>query len=70
MSKPLGMTVGLQILRPTKAEDAIWKSVEEAIISGMTPEQFLQTVREAWAYERDEQKKMELEKFKEIKNAN
>jgi hypothetical protein len=64
MAKPNGLDCCLKVIRPTRAEDAIWKAVEEAILSGMTPEKFLREVRESWAYEREEQKKIELEKLR------
>ena len=56
MAKPLGISIGINSGLPTlrvnessKAMDAIWDAVEEAINSGMTPEQFKMEAAEAWA---------------------
>lgn len=38
--KPLGMTADFRVIRPSRAEDAIWSAVEEAIAAGMSPQDF------------------------------
>ncbi len=41
MPKPLGI--------PNSTIDAIWEAVEDAINSGMTPQQFKREIAEAWS---------------------
>ena len=48
MSKPYGLTVGLQITKPTKAMDMIWDAIEQAIDEGMTVRQVKLEMAEAW----------------------
>ena len=59
--KPHGLTPTLQIVRPTTAQHAIWDAVVEAIAEGMTPEGFLTEVREAWAEEKQNNLRSELD---------
>lgn len=37
--------------KPSKAEDAIWEAVKQAIGEGMTPKRFKQEVAAAWEQE-------------------
>jgi hypothetical protein len=46
--KPYGLTIDLQVTRPTRAEDAIWEAVKAAIAAGMTPRQFRIEAASAW----------------------
>jgi hypothetical protein len=48
MSKPMGMTAGFQIIRPTRTEDKVWDAVEEAISENWTPERFIREAQQAW----------------------
>ena len=56
MSKPSGISLGingngLPTMRVTpisRAEDAIWNAVQEAVDAGMTPTQFKREVIQAW----------------------
>ena len=57
MSKPLGMTPMMQVIRPTPIEDRIWDAVSEAIAAGMTPERFRSEVAQAWEHELREEAK-------------
>ena len=58
MSKPPGVTLTmdhdgprLSVTRSSAAEDAIWQAVQEAILRGWTPAQFIAEARESWAHE-------------------
>ena len=57
MSKPNGLSATLQVLKPSRAEDAIWDAVQEAIDAGMTPERFKREVMQAWMHELSEETK-------------
>lgn len=46
--KPLGM-IGLAVIKPSRVEDRIWDSVEEAILAGWSPEQFKREAAQAWS---------------------
>jgi hypothetical protein len=56
MAKPYGLSLGLTadgnlragVNHPSRAEDAIWNAVEEAIDAGMTPERFKLEAAQAW----------------------
>jgi hypothetical protein len=63
MSKPLGLAFGMDangptiyVNRPNAAQDAIWNAVQMAFCYGMTAEQFMREVREAWEQEADDAK--------------
>lgn len=44
-----------------RVEDQIFDAVRDAVEAGWTPKAFLQSVREAWAYKLDEDKKAAME---------
>lgn len=46
--KPYGVTIGLQVVRPSETEDAIWAAVESAVNAGWTPERFKNELASAW----------------------
>lgn len=46
--KPLGLDAALNVKMPSRAEDAIWEAVREAINANWTPEQFRNEVISAW----------------------
>lgn len=54
--KPTGISFGLDsagdlhvgVTRSSRAEDAVWAAVEEAIDAGMTPERFKREAAQAW----------------------
>jgi hypothetical protein len=48
--KPIGLSATFQVVRSTRAEDAVWAAVEEAICAGMTPEQFKEEAAQAWEH--------------------
>jgi hypothetical protein len=41
----------IQLKRPSRAMDAIWEAVSEAIAEGMTPERFRDEAAQAWKEE-------------------
>jgi hypothetical protein len=47
--KPLGMTPFMQVIRPTRARDAIYRAVEEAISENMTVDSFRREAAECWS---------------------
>jgi len=57
MGKPTGLALELgvngglemEIVRSSRTTDMIWDAVEDAVISGMEPKQFLKEAEEAWA---------------------
>lgn len=49
MSKPLGLTADLRIVRPDPVEDSIWDAVEHAIEVGWSPERMMPEVRSDWS---------------------
>lgn len=49
MSKPLGLTMFMQPVIPSKVEDRIWDAVQEAIASDWTPKRFVSEAQDAWA---------------------
>ena len=59
MSKPSGISLGItaggvptmSVTHISRAEDAIWNAVQEAVDAGMTPEQFKREVAQAWTEE-------------------
>ncbi len=58
MGKPSGIHLGMTSRGPvlsvtaiSRAQDAIWNAVQEAVDGGMTPEQFRREVVQAWAEE-------------------
>ena len=68
--KPLGVSLriqeGLPVLRcaqPTKAEDAVYEAVEQAIEQGWTPRRFIAEARQAWQEFRNEAMKTEMKEF-------
>lgn len=48
--KPNGLTMGLQVIMPTGAEDAVWKAVETAIDAGWDAKRFRREAAEAWEH--------------------
>jgi hypothetical protein len=46
--KPLGLTAAFQVVKPTRAQDAIWNAVEESQDANMTVQEFISEAREAW----------------------
>ena len=46
--KPYGLTVGLQVTKPTRAMDMIWDAIEQAIDEGMTVRQVKIEMQQAW----------------------
>lgn len=56
MSKPLGMTAWLQIVRPTPTEDKIYDAVEAAIEHGIPVEEFFREARDCWRIALDEKR--------------
>jgi len=46
--KPTGLDMMLNVKMPSRAEDAIWEAVREAINANWTPEQFRIEVASAW----------------------
>ncbi len=64
MSKPSGINIGMNERGPTwsvasssRVDNLIWEAVQEAILAGMTPEQFKREVADAWKYELSEESK-------------
>jgi hypothetical protein len=55
--KPWGMTAAFQIVKPTRAQDAISEAVEEAFRAGMTPAEFISEAQEFWGLVADEQRR-------------
>jgi hypothetical protein len=53
--KPLGMAfapdASLHVLKPSRVEDKVWDAVQEAIIAGWTPRQFVSEAADAWSQE-------------------
>jgi hypothetical protein len=43
-----GGAVTFSVRHPTGAEDAIWDAVEQAILAGMSPEEFKREAAQAW----------------------
>jgi len=58
--KPLGMSCGLKVIMPSRAEDAIWNAVQEAISAGMTAKQFRNEIAQAWEQESKDKLKSDL----------
>lgn len=50
MSKPYGLTIDLQVKKPSRAMNMIWDAVEEAIAEGMTVRQIKLEMAEAWEH--------------------
>lgn len=46
--KPLGMSIDLRVLLPSKTEDLIWSAVEDAVATGWTPARFKREVALSW----------------------
>jgi ABC-type glycerol-3-phosphate transport system substrate-binding protein len=69
--KPLGVylntnalgqpTIGVR--RSSRAEDAIWNAVEEAVAAEMDVKDFMAEARQAWAEELDKRKKWAMGDF-------
>ncbi len=51
MGKPLGLTMGLQVVRPTEVQHKIWEAVAQAIVEGMPADEFKREAAEAWKHE-------------------
>lgn len=49
MSKPLGLTVGLRVVIPSRAQDKIYEAVQEAIAESVDVASFIREARECWA---------------------
>jgi hypothetical protein len=61
--KPLGLTAQFQVIRPNRAQDAIYRAVEEAILQGMTVAQFKQEAWECWELVRQDEAKREAKEW-------
>ncbi len=68
MSKPLGVALGvsedgptMRVTRPSSAEDAIWRAVEEAQCAGWTAKQFKREVAQAWKEQMERQAKWDAD---------
>lgn len=71
MVKPLGARLALtskgcsiRVVTPTLAEDAVWSAVEQAIIEGWEPKQFIAEVSSCWEEQRKRDLEEELKEFR------
>lgn len=55
--------LGMRVITPTKAEDAIWKAVETAIEEGMPLDKFRNEVLDAWEQKRKDDLKWEMQSW-------
>ena len=53
--KPLGITVGMRLVQPTRVEDKIWEAVQEAVLAGWDVRKFRIEAASAWEHELKEQ---------------
>lgn len=61
--KPLGLTLFMQVVHPTRAEDKVWEAVQEAICAGWTPVRFMREAREAWHAAKEDEVKADDSAF-------
>jgi len=52
--------LGMRVITPTRAENAIWDAVETAIEEGMTLDRFRREVLDAWEQKRKDDLKAEM----------
>ncbi|NIV53547.1 MAG: hypothetical protein GWN53_17040 [Gammaproteobacteria bacterium] len=51
----------MRVTRPSSAEDAIWRAVEEAQCAGWTAKQFKREVAQAWKEQMERQAKWDAD---------